>query len=296
MQHLLLATDFSAPADLALVRALALARIHQARLTIAFVDSPSDVAGLGPETELASRELQNLQAEMAAYEDEQLAARVAQAVAAGVEATAVHRHGQPEETLAALASELDVDLIACGTHGRTGVRRFFLGSVAERLGRLAARPVLVARGAAGDGGSHQGLGATDFAPAAERALDLALELAPDATFEVVNAWQYPVGSWGMSALGDRTGAMTALREALTAPPAEQGARLEQRFRDLGRPVRFRLVHGGAADVITELAAAEGFDLVAVGTHGHRGLRRLVVGSTAEAIIRHAPCSVLVAHG
>jgi len=49
-------------------------------------------------------------------------------------------------------------------------------------------------------------------------------------------------------------------------------------------------------VIRELAAAEGFDLVAVGTHGHRGLRRLVVGSTAEAIIRHAPCSVLVAHG
>ena len=46
---------------------------------------------------------------------------------------------------------------------------------------------------------------------------------------------------------------------------------------------------------TALAAAEGFDLVAVGTHGHRGLRRIVLGSVAEAIIRHAPCSVLISH-
>ncbi len=297
MQHLLLATDFSAPSDLALTRALAVARSHGAKLTIAFIDPPSDVAALGPDAELASRELASLQREMEAYEDEQLAERVARAAAAGVAATAVHRRGKPEEALAALATELDIDLIVCGTHGRTGVRRFFLGSVAERLARLAARPVLVARGAAGDDGTyHKVLVATDFAPTGERALALALALAPTATIEVVNAWQYPVGSWGLSALGERTGAMTALREALTGPAAEQGARLEERLRAAGRDARFRLVHGSAADVVTELAAAEGFDLVAVGTHGHRGLRRIVIGSTAEAIIRHAPCSVMVAHG
>lgn len=297
MRNIVLATDFSASADLALTRALAVARQQDAHLTIAFVETPSEVASFTAEAELAALELTSLQQEMAAYEERELEARVARAEAAGVRATGVRKVGEPEQTIAELARELDAGLIVCGTHGRTGVRRFFLGSVAERLSRLAHRSVLVARGAAADGRFHRVLVATDFAPAAARALDAALRLAaPDATVHVVNAWQYPVGSWGLSALGDRTGAMTALRSALTEAATEQGARLEAAQAAAGRPVTFRLLHGAPADVITELAAAEGFDLVAVGTHGHRGLRRLVLGSVAEAIIRHAPCSVLISHG
>jgi nucleotide-binding universal stress UspA family protein len=38
------------------------------------------------------------------------------------------------------------------------------------------------------------------------------------------------------------------------------------------------------------------DLIDFGTHGHRGLLRFLLGSVAESVIRHAPCSVLVAHG
>jgi nucleotide-binding universal stress UspA family protein len=296
MRNIVLATDFSAPADLALARALAVARQHGAHLTIAFVETPADVATFTAEAEVAALEMASLQSEMTAYEERELAVRVARAEAAGVRASGVRRVGEPEENIAALAVELDAGLIICGTHGRTGVRRFFLGSVAERLSRLAHRSVLVARGAAGDGRFHKVLVATDFAPAAQRALEDALRLTePDADVHVVNAWQYPVGSWGLTALGDRTGAMNALRRALTQAAAEQGAKLEAAQAAGGRPVSFRLTHGSPADVVTELAAAEGFDLVAVGTHGHRGLRRLVLGSVAETIIRHAPCSVLIAH-
>lgn len=53
--------------------------------------------------------------------------------------------GSPAETLAQLASDLDADLIVVGTHGRRGVKRFFLGSTAERTVRLATCPVLVER-------------------------------------------------------------------------------------------------------------------------------------------------------
>ena len=41
--------------------------------------------------------------------------------------------------------------------------------------------------------------------------------------------------------------------------------------------------------------AEPYDLVAMGTHGYRGFRRFILGSVAEATVRHAPCSVFVAH-
>jgi nucleotide-binding universal stress UspA family protein len=296
MRNILLATDFSAPADLALARALAVARQQSAHLTIVFVETPQEASSLTPEAEVAALELSSMQRELAEYEDRELTARVERASAAGVPATGLRRVGEPEETIAQLAREVDAGLIICGTHGRTGVRRFFMGSVAERLSRLAHKNVLVARGAAGDGRFHKILVATDFAKAAERALDSALHVAaPDAEIHVVNAWTYPVGSWGLSALGDRTGALGTLRSALTQAAAEQGARLEAAQAAAGRPITFRLVHGAAADVVTELAAAEGFDLVAVGTHGHRGIRRIVLGSVAEAIIRHAPCSVLISH-
>ena len=47
--------------------------------------------------------------------------------------------------------------------------------------------------------------------------------------------------------------------------------------------------------ITELAAKNGHDLIALGTHGYRGVRRFLLGSVAEAVVRHAHCSVLVTH-
>jgi nucleotide-binding universal stress UspA family protein len=61
-------------------------------------------------------------------------------------------------------------------------------------------------------------------------------------------------------------------------------------------VHIELVQGPPASVITHAAERGGHDLIAIGTHGHRGFRRLLLGSVAESTIRHAPCSVLVVHG
>lgn len=60
----------------------------------------------------------------------------------GIEVETEIRNGDPAETILAVADERDVDLIVCGTHGRSGVRRQLLGSVAERVVRHASQPVL----------------------------------------------------------------------------------------------------------------------------------------------------------
>jgi len=60
----------------------------------------------------------------------------------GIEVETEIRNGDPAETILAVADELDADLIVCGTHGRSGVRRQLLGSVAERVVRHASQPVL----------------------------------------------------------------------------------------------------------------------------------------------------------
>ena len=60
----------------------------------------------------------------------------------GVDVETEIRNGDPAETILTVADEIDADLVVCGTHGRSGVRRQLLGSVAERVVRHASQPVL----------------------------------------------------------------------------------------------------------------------------------------------------------
>lgn len=59
--------------------------------------------------------------------------------------TMVLRHHSPGDAVAELATEKGIDLVIVGSHGRTGLSRVLLGSVAERIVRLASGPVLVVR-------------------------------------------------------------------------------------------------------------------------------------------------------
>jgi nucleotide-binding universal stress UspA family protein len=76
----------------------------------------------------------------------------------------------------------------------------------------------------------------------------------------------------------------------------QADKLAAAYAQWNHPLHIELVQGPPASVITHAAERGGNDLIAIGTHGHRGFRRLLLGSVAESVIRHAPCSVLVAHG
>ena len=85
------------------------------------------------------------------------------------------------------------------------------------------------------------------------------------------------------------------QSALTRAKGEADKILAE-HKNLGNPLNVELVQGPAASVITHAAEKNGHDLIAVGAHGHRGVRRLLLGSVAESTIRHSPCSVLVVHG
>jgi nucleotide-binding universal stress UspA family protein len=62
--------------------------------------------------------------------------------------------------------------------------------------------------------------------------------------------------------------------------------------DMGIPYEHRLVTGEAADEIVRVADREHCDLIVIGSHGRTGLRRLLMGSVAEAVVRRANCPVL----
>jgi len=296
MKNLLVATDLSAVADAALDRAVSFAARDKAKLTLLFVEPDYAATPAMSSVESAAILEWTESAKSLREADQQaLDERAARARAAGVEVTTLIRKGAADDLIPDVATEIGADLVVVSTHGRTGIRRFLLGSVAEHVVRRSPTTVLVARGA-GSGEFRRVLVGTDFSPPADKALRQAIALsAPGAVIDVVHVWHYPPGSWGLDALADRTEALESLRAALTDGALERGKRLLEDWKDCGRTLRFELLHGPAASLLTARAETERCDLIAIGTHGYRGFRRFLLGSIAEATVRHAPCSVLVAH-
>lgn len=133
--------------------------------------------------------------------------------------------------------------------------------------------------------------AVDFSESARVALETAAGLAKDAgaTLALVHAYAVP------APVGDFLVTPKDLGQLASAEAERTMKRWqEEAERRCGAPVKAAVVAGDAADEVIRFARTEAADLVVVGTHGRTGLKRLVLGSVAERVVREAPCAVLVA--
>ncbi|HEX7840858.1 MAG TPA: universal stress protein [Kofleriaceae bacterium] len=284
--------DLSAPSDQALERAIGIALVHRAKLVLVHAQASETPSAEVDNVLLA--QLGEVSAAVRAAEAVRLAAKLAEIHALGLGAAVISRIGPPDEVLAGAARDESAELIVVGTHGHTGVARFLLGSVASTTIRHAPCDVLVVRDEAVRAPFGKPLVATDFSPAAAKALDNAKPLlAPGTRLDVVHAWQLPAGSWGATLLGQARFPWSTVRDAVLASARAQADKL---VADHGPGFHVELVQGPPAQVITETAERGGYDLIVVGAHGNRGFRRLLLGSVAESTVRHAHSSVLVVHG
>lgn len=290
-RSLVVGTDFSPEAELAVRHAAHLAQITAGSLTLVHAGTVIDMPTATEE--MRSATYTRMYEEYLGEVREKLATARSSAELHGVAAQQRLVDGFADTAIPRAARELGADLVAVGSHGRTGLRRLLLGSVAERVVRLSSSSVLVAREPTPHPGYHRVLVPVDFSRAAELALASARMLAaPGATVEVMHAWQPPPAS--RYAVMDRDIPSVADRLAASSryQASRAGEELIERHRRDGINLRFRAARGTAAAAIAE-RAAEGFDLVIVGSHEPRGLRRLIRGSVAESAVRHVPCSVLV---
>ncbi|WP_049936416.1 universal stress protein [Haloplanus natans] len=192
---------------------------------------------------------------------------------AGASAVPVETHvveGRPVTVLAAAIDDYDADLVAMGTHGRSGVDRYLLGSLAERTLRTAHVPVLAVREDDAHGAAPTiatVLLATDGSEGTERAADHAVTVAA-ATGAHLHALT----------VGDDDG------------PAE---RVVARAREAGVDATAAVRSGRPHETILGYARNHGADLVVVGTHGRSGVERVLLGSVAERVLRTATRPVLV---
>lgn len=198
--------------------------------------------------------------------------------------------GIPWCKIVELVEKEGFDLCVIGTEGRTGLRRFLLGSVAEKVVRHAPSSVLAIHpDDAPKPISHVAV-PTDFSPSAGYASDIAAGLVSDGgTITMFHVIEVPFAYPGQHPV--RPMEIDLCRRAsadLERIAKELQARTPARVRTetkIGHP---------AHETLTLLERDPSIDLVVVGSHGHTGLKRVLLGSVAEKIVRHARRPVLVA--
>jgi nucleotide-binding universal stress UspA family protein len=295
LSKILVATDFSPKAESATRHAVELAKRFDAELVLLHVNTPPEPppAGMVVSTRAISQ-VSTLIEKIRAETEEELEGLAARLKGGGVAVTTKLTIDHPDVAIADTASEVGADLVVTGTHGRTGIQRFLLGSTAERVVRLSEVPVLVSRPPLpAESIFKRVLVPTDFSPASERALELATQLAsPDAEIDILHVWQFPARA--QSLLGSPSAVHGNVQDELLAALADQAEALRARHQRENQTINIVQEIGPAAAKIQDrLEHGSTYDLVALGSHGDRGFRRLFLGSVAERIVRHAPCSVLV---
>jgi len=291
-RRILLATDFSAPAELAYAYGAGLVTALHARMLILNVlEGPP---GLDREFPVNARFLKQLQEES----DRELAKLAHRAEKDGIAYETRQVYGRPAEGVAKVAEEAMPVLIVLGTHGRTGWDRLLLGSTAEAVVREAPCPVLTVRMSAKDESVgpprsvkiDRVLVPLDFSEFAQEAFEYAAMLAKQfgAKVRLVHAMEAAAYPLDFALFG------------VTEAAALRG-KVEVRLHEL---VSVLKADGVDAEVVCEVGTpaevivkeAERFRLglkgaIVMGTHGRRGLNRLALGSVAEYVVRHAVCPV-----
>jgi len=282
-KNILHLTDFSLCSDAALKWAKGVARASEGRLAVLHVvvpDALTYITAESPEVSLdiheqwARKELDRIDAQLTAVPHETCAVR-------GNEVWSV---------VELKLQELQSDLIVLGTHGRTGLRKLLLGSVAEKIFRTSSLPVMtvgpaVTHGPRGDGKFHRLVLATDFTAGSAEAAGYARTLAQRDHTELVlvHACEKSrrTGSKKRPELSVAE-VMHRLHEAI--PGADS---LSCRPETL---VEF----GEAGTRIVEVAERKGADLIVMGIRGTGSAfaaTHLDVG-TAHKVVAAAPCPVL----
>ncbi len=98
----------------------------------------------------------------------------------------------------------------------------------------------------------------------------------------------PLGGFGKGASSLLVSDANQLATRATEPSVEA-------LRARGFRVEVVIERGDPAEIVTELAGERDVDVIVMGTRGHSKLRQLLMGSTAERIVEHAPCPVLTVH-
>ncbi|HZI77079.1 MAG TPA: universal stress protein, partial [Gemmatimonadales bacterium] len=203
------------------------------------------------------------------------------------------------QTLATYTRELGADLVIMTTHGRGGLRRAWLGSVTDQSVRSSEIPILVIR-ARQEGAAEPAtelreiVVPLDGSPLAEAALKPAIELGRlwDAELSLVQIVRPIIlTAPHLTFPSGYSEQVTAIRRELAQDYIRDVA---ERLRESGVKANgVAVIAGSVPETLIDLAAPERTSLMVVATHGRGGMKRLMLGSVADKLVRGAKVPLLV---
>ena len=293
---ILVPLDGSPFGERAIPLALRIARHTGAALELAHVHEHVTYGGMAPAADrrLDADVKQGMRKELEALRD-RLAAKV------GLPVTASFLEGEVVPALQAHVESRGIDLVVMTTHGRGGVSRAWLGSVADGLVRRLHIPVVFARPrTAGRGGVdappvRRVVVPLDGSPFAEEVLERALRLGtPNRTEYLLLRVVTPIPAVPLPYPGGDTPVHESELEWQEQEAERYLTAVAERVRRPGVPVNVRVVtHAQPARAILDVARELDADLIALSAHGHGTLGRLLLGSVADKVIRGAAVPTLV---
>lgn len=288
IKNILCPIDRSPSSLQAFDRAIAIARWQGARLhLLQVIESVSSLAG-----SVGAKHVSALNEARAAFERD-LRQMLVSRRASDLKVEIVMREGNVVREILAQAGESRADFLVIGSHGRGGVQRLVLGSVAEKVLRQATCPVLTIRRGVSRVRRNRSpyktiLCPTDLSAAGNNAVGYAKRLAraADAKLIVMSAVEWPLGAAATS------GPVANLQEELEADTRKALDRLLPRP-GADRPVAKAIVAlGKPSAAIIKLARARSADLIVMGVSGRGALDVALLGSTTHHVIRHGEWPVL----
>lgn len=296
LQRILVPVDFSTPSVEALRFALPLARQTGARIDLLHVVAPFVVPLDASDFHGKWDQYQARQMRQATARLRRLAANK---LARALRGDSLVREGSPAAVITAVAGERESELLILSTQGHTGLKRFLLGSTAEAVVRRAPCPVLTVRPCGSDrartspctkpGGMRSILVPVDFSERSRSLIQYAAAFA--ARFGASLVLLHVVDHI------DIPSRVAYMATGLQLVVLERGIRQLQELAQRSLPPGIhaeRIVRVGTPyDVIRRVASLEHTDLIIIATRTHGGLQRILLGSTAARVVRHAPCPVLV---
>lgn len=202
--------------------------------------------------------------------------------------------GDPASVIVDTAALEGIDLIVMSSHGYSGIARWVMGSVAERVVRAARCPVLIVRS---EEPIRNVLITLDGSELSERALEPGIELAArlDCPVTLFRSVTDPALDEGMARQLDLL--ERGLGERLLQHPYRAVEsyleRLARAQRQAGLDPKTVVASGPAASGILDHAARYSVDLIVMATHGRSGVNRWVHGSVTEKVLRASGCSMLI---
>lgn len=286
------ATDFSKTAEAVVTYGTRLAKELNARLCICHVVDMPAVSMYG-EAIAGPIEYQNRFMSYARGEIERLAG------GESVDYTPLVTIGNTIEEINRLVTEHIADLVITATHGRSGLKRFFLGSVTERLMRTLPCPLLVLRGA-GEVTPETPLKfpfrkilvGCDFSADADEALNYSLNMAQEFESELhlVHVVE-PSGYRDLFHLPSQSVADKIKKDLYEMIKERLAERIPADALNW-ISLKTQLLVGKPYEEIIRYASLNEIDLIAMGIRGRGMVEDLLIGSTTDRVIRRSPCPVL----